>query len=247
MRERKEALENALLRQDENDAGSVNGHRNGRNDQGAASCIDVLRVLAHELKRTGSNSSSHTHDSHRAVIESPSSSNGRAFSSFGGDTHTSPRAENFGRKRRRINNASPTHVEPQIYSDELHDSAAQLPPEQLMNAIVDTYFARIHPWIPMLHQSLFLSRLHDPQQRLGLTVILHAMVTAALRYVDEGTRSMMRGQTDGIMKKSRNTVILMAFDGLSVENLQALTIITFDDVFSPSPTPRSHSKILIQK
>lgn len=112
--------------------------------------------------------------------------------------------------------------------------AAQLPPEPVMNAIVDSYFARIHPWIPMLHQSLFMSRLNDPQQRLGLTVILHAMVTAALKFVDDGVLSMIQGRIDNLAKKSRNTVILMAFDSLSVENLQALTIITFDDVPLPN-------------
>lgn len=222
-------MENALLRQDENDARSIGSHRDSHNDQNTTRCIhDVLAVLAQELKKTSSN------NGHRAVVES-SSPNSRTFSSFG-DSHTPPRAENFGRKRRRIDNASPTHVEPQVYSDELHDLAAQLPPDQVMDAIVDAYFDRIHPWIPMLHRSLFLSRLNDPQQRLGLTVILHAMVTAALKFVDEGTRSMLRGQVDNIVKRSRNTVILMAFDSLSVENLQALTIITFDDVLSPRPS-----------
>ena len=226
-------MENALLRQNDISSDASNVHRDGPGGQAASSCIhDVLMVLAQEMKKAGSNGGPYPHDNRQGTVESPSSSNGRAFS-YIDDSHISPQADNYRRKRRRIDGVSSTHAEHHSFPDDLHDLAAQLPPTQVMNAIVESYFAVIHPWIPMLHQSLFISRLNDPQQRPGLTVILHAMVAAALRFVDEGIRSAVKYRVDDLVKKSRNTVILIAFDSLSVENLQALTIITFDDVWAP--------------
>jgi len=72
--------------------------------------------------------------------------------------------------------------------------------------------------------------MHDPDQRSSLVVILHAMVVAAIRYgySDDSITSQAEAESRG--KTSRSIVVLTAMDDLSVENLQALIIIAFDDV-----------------
>lgn len=83
----------------------------------------------------------------------------------------------------------------------------------------------------MLHEIKFRQRLTDPNQQSQVAVILHAMVVSSLRFVDTGVtldvRDILR-----LTEKSRNWVILNAMDSLSVESLQGLIIVAFDDVGS---------------
>lgn len=73
----------------------------------------------------------------------------------------------------------------------------------------------------MIHQGRFYERLADETQRDQLLIILHAMVLAASKFVP-GAAVYVRTHT-------RKWVICNAMDGLSLENLQALTILAFND------------------
>ncbi|CAL5866970.1 uncharacterized protein PFLUO_LOCUS1182 [Penicillium psychrofluorescens] len=111
---------------------------------------------------------------------------------------------------------------------ECSTSAAQLPPDKLVNVILDAYFSVVHPFIPIIHEMLFRSRLRDPTERPKLIVVVHAMMVCALRYVanERLSREWLEQYPDAL-KRSREFVVLSGMDGLSVENLQALIIVAF--------------------
>ncbi|KAI8221305.1 Citrinin biosynthesis transcriptional activator ctnR [Colletotrichum sp. SAR 10_86] len=50
-----------------------------------------------------------------------------------------------------------------------------LPEADLVDSLVEIYFANIHPWIPMLHVRQFRERMLDPEQRPQLSTIFHAI------------------------------------------------------------------------
>ena len=133
------------------------------------------------------------------------------------------------RKRRRVDTCGNPNIELQLPLEDLNTTSS-LPAPELLEYIVDTYFERIHPWIPIIHETRFRRRMHDPDQRSSLVVILHAMVVAAIRfrYSDDSINS--QAEAEAKAKTSRSIVVLTAMDDLSVENLQALIIIAFDDV-----------------
>ncbi|KAE8136436.1 fungal-specific transcription factor domain-containing protein [Aspergillus pseudotamarii] len=95
------------------------------------------------------------------------------------------------------------------------DSTCQvdLPPDSLINGILDAYFSVVHPFIPILHEPLFRSRLRDPAERPKLISLLHAM--------------MWSTSHPGALQKSRDFVVLSSIDSLSVESAQSLIIIAF--------------------
>lgn len=98
-----------------------------------------------------------------------------------------------------------------------------------MEAVVDLYFALVQPWVPVLHERRFHQRLKDPDERENLEVVLHAMVFALLKHVNP---SLLKGVHDveSVCERSRKIVLLTAMDDLHVENLQALTILCFEEV-----------------
>ncbi|CAK7225593.1 hypothetical protein SBRCBS47491_005941 [Sporothrix bragantina] len=113
-------------------------------------------------------------------------------------------------------------------------SSPSLPPPATLQAVVNAYFIAVQPWIPVLHETQFRRRMHDAvhdaEQRPRLACLLHAMVVAAARYVDDDgvdTDSLLR-----LAQRSRSHVLLAAMDSLSVESLQALIILAFDDIGS---------------
>ncbi|KAK2808450.1 hypothetical protein FQN50_004658 [Emmonsiellopsis sp. PD_5] len=208
---RVEALENALLHHGEsNAAGSFRRHSPNQ-----SACIhDVLSVLARELKKVN--------ESGNSGFNSPGRSHSRRCS-IANDTPCSAN-DRPPQKRRRVDRDDASE-ELDVDSDEYN-----LPSSNVVSAVVETYFAIIHPWIPMLHQARFQHRLSDPHQKPKLAVILHAMMVVALPHVRPDIRAMIPGGTDAGVRKSRSTVILTAMDSLSVENLQALIIIAFDNM-----------------
>jgi hypothetical protein len=116
------------------------------------------------------------------------------------------------------------------------DAVPPLPSEVILEAIVETYFSKVQPWIPFLHMPTFRSRLKDQRERSKIKVLLHAIVSSTMKHLkltDLGTDpEEMKRQ----VRVSRNVVTLHAMGSLSsVENLQALIILAFDYV-SPSPS-----------
>jgi hypothetical protein len=105
---------------------------------------------------------------------------------------------------------------------------AQLPPDNLVHAVLDAYFSVVHPFIPMIHELFFRSRLRDTTERPKLVVLIHAMMVCALRYVanERLARDWLEVHPDAL-KRSRELVVLSAMEGMSVENVQALSIVAF--------------------
>jgi hypothetical protein len=122
-------------------------------------------------------------------------------------------------KRKRLN-------EEEVSGSTSHDSddAPPLPEPQFMNSITAAYFSHVHPWIPMIHQATFIQRLSDDTERNQLTVVLHAMVISASKFVPDSWTSTRT------YSRARNWVICTAMDHLSLEGLQALIILAFDDI-----------------
>ncbi|KAH7070999.1 fungal-specific transcription factor domain-containing protein [Paraphoma chrysanthemicola] len=124
-----------------------------------------------------------------------------------------------GRKRRRLNyDDAVLPNTPQI------DHEPELPPLELLESIVSAYFYNVHPWIPMVHQARFLDRFADDTQRHHLLIVLHSMIIAASKYVP------LAWENAHTFASRRKWVVYTAMDSLSVESLQALIIIAFDDI-----------------
>lgn len=102
-----------------------------------------------------------------------------------------------------------------------------LPSQKIIDESVSLYFSHIHPWIPMIHQRRFRDRLGDP----SLDLLLHAMIFAASKFIEQGDITGA-GLYDGpwTSERTRAWVVSIAMGSLSVEHLQALTIIAFTDV-----------------
>lgn len=136
------------------------------------------------------------------------------------------------RKRRRVDSCGNPNIELVGQLGEFDNASAKLPAPELLEDIITAYFNVIQPWIPILHETRFRSRFYSNQQLPQLTVLLHAMVVAAIRFVDTDNQQLSVQETELWMKRCRSIVVLSAMDQLSVENLQALSIIAFSDVSS---------------
>ncbi|KAI0102964.1 fungal-specific transcription factor domain-containing protein [Nemania sp. FL0031] len=131
-------------------------------------------------------------------------------------------------KRRRTNQSRQSSGTDSLLNLEGEDF--QLP-KDLEDSLVEIYFARIHPWIPVLHVTRFRQSLRIPPERARLKIVLRAIASLCTRFSndprlgDEITRSKL-------VKACRGAVILGSVESLSVENLQALTICAFDTIGS---------------
>lgn len=131
-------------------------------------------------------------------------------------------------KRRRIDDPPPIPTQ-QVYQVHQDSDDDALPPDDLVNDLVEMYFVNIHPWIPILHVRQFRERMASPTQRKKLNTIFHAIVSLCVRF--SGDARLSNAETRArYSKRSRQTVILKSMESFSVENLQALVICAFDTV-----------------
>jgi hypothetical protein len=107
-----------------------------------------------------------------------------------------------------------------------------LPPDDLVDSLVEIYFRQVHPWIPMLHVRKFRARLSDPSQRARMSTILHAIVSLCIRFSDDPRVKESPLLQSWYSTRCRQTVILQSMESFSVENLQALIICAFDTIGS---------------
>jgi hypothetical protein len=101
-----------------------------------------------------------------------------------------------------------------------------LPSFEALESYIDTYFTHVHPWIPMLNQDRFRQRVKDPGELPKLKVILQAIVIIISRYLPKelGLKPIWP------VEKIREWVILRSMESNTLEGLQALIMMSFNDV-----------------
>ncbi|KAE8140801.1 fungal-specific transcription factor domain-containing protein [Aspergillus pseudotamarii] len=97
----------------------------------------------------------------------------------------------------------------------------------IVNDLVEFYFANIHHWIPILHVRIFREQIQTYKGRQKAIYILHAIVALCSRFSDD-SRLGNDAEKAELAETSRQKVILSSMESFSVENLQALVIIAFD-------------------
>lgn len=147
------------------------------------------------------------------------------------------------RKRTNLDVESDEDLPPQSQPQPLaHDNNIynhddiDLPPDDLIDDLVEVYFDNIHPWIPILHARRFREQMTIPTQRRKLKTIFHAITSLCVRF-SKDPRLSTADVRSRISKQSRDTVILQSMETFSVENLQALIICAFDTVSHMATTP----------
>lgn len=204
--------------------------------------VGILSLLARELHklnsktRLGSQVATPDGVVDHAVFSPTTSSSSRRHTIDGLEIVSHP--HNQPRKRRRVDSCGNPNLDLASPLEDLENITTSLPPPDLLEDIINIYFNVIQPWIPIFHETQFRRRVHDPEQLPRLVVVLHAMVVAALRFVDNPEIRHSISEIERRTLRSRNIVILNAMDHLSVENLQALVILAFNDVRDPDvPAP----------
>ncbi|CRK13909.1 hypothetical protein BN1723_014013 [Verticillium longisporum] len=108
-----------------------------------------------------------------------------------------------------------------------YQDSASLPPPDLVDSLVDIYFANLHPWIPMLHVREFRERMADAAERPRLRNVFQAIVSTCARFADDARLGSPEAKAQ-MTKRYRQAVIVESMESFSVENLQALIICAFD-------------------
>ncbi|CAH0052232.1 unnamed protein product [Clonostachys solani] len=94
-----------------------------------------------------------------------------------------------------------------------------------VESLLETYFANLHPWIPMIHGSLFRNNVTDKDGELDNELVLHAILIGASRYNDQ--RKTPVDISIESFQTSCDHILLTANQSLRVKNLQALIILAF--------------------
>lgn len=211
LRRRIDALEDAVFNKSraEEEVPPASGLRQSSAD--ALGIRDVLTMLVAELR-------SPMRSMKRPLWNDAGSSTGAA--------PESPMSASASPSNKRVRRTETSLIQP----EDIEDIDPSLPSLPVLEAVVDKYFTIVQPWIPMLHEGRFRQRMKNPSERAQLAIILHAMVIAVLRFIDFTDSESNIQDVDIICEKSRKIVILTGMDNLSVENLQALIILCFNDI-----------------
>jgi hypothetical protein len=131
--------------------------------------------------------------------------------------------EDSSRKRRRVHPHK--YAQPR---DRDIDLAYSPPRGVLLQGIVDTYFERINPWLPLIHEPRFRREFALPDGKESKAILLHAMTFAVLS--ESTSRSLsfcVSSSIHEIRSASEDFVMRNAMSQLSVEGLQALSLLAF--------------------
>jgi hypothetical protein len=145
-----------------------------------------------------------------ASLQARVSALGQSLSSLGDESnHTAPQINNCDAfnpprlaKRPRLGEERPASLQSSW------DSLKPLP-DDLVDGLVEVYFQRVHPWIPMLHVHRFRQDLANPAKRPGLSTILHAITSCCIRFCND-PRVADAEMRKAISKKTREIVILQS-------------------------------------
>ena len=125
-------------------------------------------------------------------------------------------------------------------------SELELPPYDLLYALVDLYFKHVNTWCPILHRKTTLDSLFGPSMvDEEDKILLHAIVTTSLRYSTDARLTEESRQRYHDASKQR--VLLYGMEHLSVKSLQALVILALDLCGSSNGPPGWNIMALITR
>ncbi|KAI1389269.1 putative C6 transcription factor [Hypoxylon trugodes] len=125
-------------------------------------------------------------------------------------------------------------------------SDQDLPPYDLLYALVDLYFKHINTWCPILHRKSTLDSLFGPSTLDDTDkVLLHAIVAATLRYSTDPRLNEEKRRHYHDVSKQR--VLLYGMENSSVKALQALVILALDLCGSSNGPPGWNIMALITR
>lgn len=148
------------------------------------------------------------------------------------DTTGETAVEQQTRKRKRTDTLGQSSATPMSNQKLRRDSTIDLPSPDLLEKIICAYFKHVQPWTPILHETKLRARLSASDYTPRVAILIHAVIVAAVRLVDDEALRSRPDYVEQLISDSRDRVLLLGMDGLSVENLQALSIIAFSDVSS---------------
>ena len=122
----------------------------------------------------------------------------------------------------------------------------ELPPYDLLYALVDLYFKHVNTWCPILHRKTTLDSLFGPSMIDDEDkILLHAVVATTLRFSTDArlTEESRRRYHDS----SKQRVLLYGMEHLSVKSLQALLILALDLCGSSNGPPGWNIMALITR
>ncbi|KAM7205411.1 fungal-specific transcription factor [Naviculisporaceae sp. PSN 640] len=121
-----------------------------------------------------------------------------------------------------------------------------LPPYDLLYALVDLYFKHINTWCPILHRKSTLESLFGPSITEETDkILLHAIVATTLRYSTDSRLTDERRRHYHDVAKER--VLLYGMENSSVKSLQALVILALDICGSGNGPPGWNIMALITR
>lgn len=109
----------------------------------------------------------------------------------------------------------------------------QIPEKDELDLLLVAYYAHVHPWIPMLHEARLRRRLSIDCERQKLSVVIRAMALVTAKYIQDEDVAAALTVPDHAEQHARDEIVATAMRQLSVENLQALIMIAFNDVGPP--------------
>lgn len=133
--------------------------------------------------------------------------------------------------------ASPAHTQltsphstaalPPLGQTQFTETAASLPPYDLVYTLVDLYFRHVNVWLPLLDKKSTLDTLFGPSPlEEADRVVLHAIVAVSLRFSNDSRLSLESRQHYHDISKQK--VQLFGLENSSVRALQALVILALD-------------------
>ncbi|KAH6613633.1 fungal-specific transcription factor domain-containing protein [Chaetomium sp. MPI-SDFR-AT-0129] len=122
----------------------------------------------------------------------------------------------------------------------------ELPPYDLLYALVDLYFKHVNTWCPILHRKTTLDSLFGPSMiDEEDKILLHAIVATALRYSTDVR--LTEDSRQRFHDASKQRVLLYGMEHLSVKSLQALVILALDLCGSSNGPPGWNIMALITR
>ncbi|PYI10582.1 C6 transcription factor [Aspergillus sclerotiicarbonarius CBS 121057] len=136
-------------------------------------------------------------------------------------------------------NESSLKVPVNLYANQeqsLADPELDLPPYDLLYALVDLYFEHINTWCPVLHRRTTLDTFFGPSplEEADRTV-LYAIVATTLRFSSDSRLNEQNRKR--YHDSSKQKVLLYGLENSSVKALQALVILALDLVGSSNGPP----------